>query len=209
MFRRLTIAFLFGGVLSVAPAVASGHEGSARLILEPDRVNPGGVVVVRGEDLGADNEMSVALVGSAGRAPLTSVTSDGEGHFSVAVQIPADAPVGVYALEAVTDAGAGLNAVLFIEGAPIPAGDGGPRGRDEPVLVVLPEDWQQSLASPLASLRPLVAPPNEAAPAPATADGVDVVPVVALVGAIAALAVLVWRTRRPRTTASVETAELP
>jgi hypothetical protein len=201
---RLALALSLGWALSIVPAAASGHEGSARLILEPDRVNPGGVVVVRGEDLGADNELSVALVGTAGRAPLTSVTSDGEGHFSVPVLIPADAPVGVYAIEA----GAGLNAVLFIEGAPIAAGDGGPPGRDEPLLVVLPPDWQRSLASPIASLRPFVTPPDEAAPAPVPADDVDVVPVVALVGAIAALAILGWRTRRPRA-GPVDSAELP
>ena len=167
-------------------------------------MNPGGVVVVRGEDLGADNELTVALVGTAGRAPLTAVTSDGEGHFTVAVQIPADAPVGVYALEAVTDAGAGLNAVLFVEGAPILPGDGGPPGRDEPLLVVLPADWQRSLASPLASLTPLVsAPPVEAPP-----DGIDLVPLVALVAAVGALAVLFLRTRRS-SDASVESPELP
>ncbi len=193
-------------MLLVAPAVASGHEGSARLILEPDRVNPGGVVVVRGEDLGADNELSVTLVGTAGRAPLTSVTSDGEGHFSVPVLIPADAPVGVYAIEAATDSGAGLNVVLFIEGAPIVAGDGGPAGRDEPLLVVLPPDWQRSLATPIASLRPLAAAP--AGSTPSAADSVDLVPVVALVGAIAALVVLGWRTRRPGA-GPVDSPELP
>lgn len=192
--------------LMIVPSSVGAHEGSARLILEPDRVNPGGVVVVRGEDLGADNEMTVALVGTAGRAPLTTVTSDGEGHFSVAVQIPVDAPVGVYALEAVTDAGAGLNAVLFVEGAPILAGEGGPPGRDEPLLVVLPADWQRSLASPIASLRPFVAP--NAVSTPATDDGVDLVPLVALIGAISALTVLVWRTRRSRG-AAVESADLP
>jgi len=207
VFRRLTVAFVIVGVLSVAPAVASGHEGSARLILEPDHVNPGGVVVVRGEDLGADSELSIALVGTAGRAALTAVTSDGEGHFSVPILIPADAPVGVYAIEAATDAGAGLNAVLFIEGAPIAAGEGGPPGRDEPLLVVLPADWQRSLASPIASLRPLVVPPAAPSP-PATADSMDLVPVVALAGAIAALAVLGWRTRRPRA-GPVDSAELP
>lgn len=56
------------GVTAAVPLLAGAHavlahDGRPRLVVEPARVNPGGVVVVRGEDLGADHEMRIALVG--------------------------------------------------------------------------------------------------------------------------------------------------
>lgn len=66
------------------------------------------MVVVRGEELGADDEMRLALVGGTGRTRLATVTSDGQGHFSIAVQISTEARAKTYSIEAANSAGLGL-----------------------------------------------------------------------------------------------------
>ena len=82
---------------------AAAHEGGPRLILEPNPVHPGGVVLIRGEDLGLDEAFQVSLVGDVGQADLGPVTTDGEGHFTFAAEMPVDTPVGTYAIQVVTD----------------------------------------------------------------------------------------------------------
>jgi len=176
-----TLAFL----LAALPGAASAHDGIARLILEPDRVNPGGVVVIRGEDLGADDVMQIALIGLSGRTELTTVTSDGQGHFTVAIAVSPDAPQGVYAIEATGQAT--LTVPLFVEGAPVSNGDGAPPGQDEGLPAVIPSFAVGSSRAPIAT----------AQLTSVTADSsIDVVPFIALFGALAALGLLVWRTRR-------------
>jgi hypothetical protein len=183
-------------LLLLGASAATGHEGGPRLILEPSQVSPGGVVLVRGEDLGLDEPMQVSLVGDVGSASLAGVTTDGVGHFTVAIQIPADVPVGTYAIQAVTESGATVKSLVKLDGAPIVEQGGAPPGQDEgfPAQPVASEAPVAAPAAPVASggaaLRPLSDPTGSAA-------GVDLVPFVALAGAIGALGLLVWRTRRP------------
>ena len=67
LVRRTTAAALAAAVVMLlAITSTAAHEGGPRLILEPDPVNPGGVVLIRGEDLALDEH-----AGSA-----SSVTSD-------------------------------------------------------------------------------------------------------------------------------------
>jgi hypothetical protein len=184
--RLLAAAAILAFLLAALPGAASAHEGVARLILEPERVNPGGVVTIRGEDLRADDPMTITLIASDGRTELTTVTSDGEGHFTVTVQLSPEAAPGVYAIEA---AGQVLLTVpLFVEGAPVSNGDGAPPGQDEGLPAVIPSFAATASQGPIAVVQP---------GAVVSDSSVDVVPFVAAFGAIAALAFLAWRTRRP------------
>jgi len=187
--------------LVVVVSASAAHEGGPRLILEPNRVNPGGVVLVRGEDLGLDEAMQVSLVGDAGKADLTAVTTDGQGHFTVAVTMPTDVPVGTYAIQAVTASGMTIQNLVHLEGAPIIDQGGAPPGQDEGFPA-------QPGASGSPAAAPVVAPVVSAAPVasggsplrpladPAGTGEVDLVPVVALALAVGGLGLLVWRTRR-------------
>lgn len=152
------------------------------------------MVTIRGEDLGADDEMRVALVGTTARADLATITTDGQGHFTLVIEVPVDAPAGVYAVEAAAASGYDLTAVLFVEGAPIIDGDGAPPGQDEGLLAVVPVPSGQAAPAPaaVATFRPVVVSSSGAG-----SSDLDLVPFVALVGAVGALSVLVWRTRRP------------
>ena len=75
-------------MLAALPGAASAHDGIARLILEPDRVNPGGVVVdPRRGPRRRRRDAASRSIGSSGRTELTTVTSDGQGHFTVAIEV--------------------------------------------------------------------------------------------------------------------------
>ena len=190
---RATWLAVIAVALAALPGAAIAHEGSARLILDPDRINPGGVVTIRGEDLGADDEMRVALVGTTARADLATISTDGQGHFTLSIQVPADAPVGVYAVEAASAMGYNLTAVLFVEGAPLIEGDGAPPGQDEglPAIAPPPSGQAAPVAGAAATFRPTVVSSTGAG------SDVDLVPLVALALAVGALGFLIWRTRRP------------
>jgi hypothetical protein len=215
LLARPALSLLAIAVLLVGGAQATrAHDGGPRLILEPQRVSPGGVVVIRGEDLGSDHELRIALIGGGTEADLATVTSDGQGHFTIAVQISNDAPTGGYAITATGSDGSSLRAPMIISGAPVSDGQGAPPGQDEglPNLAATPA----SQASPgrIATVESL--PPRALAssaagslasvPSSGASSELDLVPLVALVGAVAALSVLFWRTRRPR--GSAESADL-
>ena len=190
---RATWLVVIATALAALPGAASAHEGSARLILEPDRINPGGVVTIRGEDLGADDEMRVPLVGTPARADLATISTDGQGHFTLSIQVPAGAPVGVYAVEAASAMGYSLTAALFVEGAPLIEGDGAPAGQDEglPAIAPRPPGQAAPVAGAAATFQPVVASSSGAD------SDVDLVPLVAFALAIGGLGLLMWRTRRP------------
>ena len=221
MSRRLTrsltaAAILAAAVSFVLPTSPVGaHDGGPRLILEPNEVNPGGVVLIRGEDLGLDEAMQVSLVGDAGRADLAAVTTDGQGHFTVAVEIPPDVPVGTYAIQSATSTGAIIRSLVRVDGAPIVEQGGAPPGQDEGFPAPQPGTAGSPAAAPVvpeasskpvtaaggSGLRPLSDPTG-------TSGSIDIVPFVALGGALAALAFLVLRTRR-RPVARTGSADLP
>jgi len=194
-------------LLTVSPATA--HEGGPRLLLDPATVNPGGVVLVRGEDLPLDEELRISLVGDVGSADLGSVATDGEGHFTVAVDLPVDVPLGTYAIQATTPSGSIIKSLVQLAGSPILEQGGAPPGQDEgfPAVPASVPPAEAPAGRPVAStvlrtgtgagLRPLSDPTG-------AAGQVDVVPFVALGLAIGSLAFLVWRTRRsPGPTGSV------
>src|SRR6186997_1595575 len=119
--RMPTAVALAAAVLFVLASVApvAAHEGGPRLILEPAHVNPGGVVLIRGEDLALDEPMQVSLAGDASRVDLGQVTTDGEGHFYLSATMPADVPVGTYAIEAVNSTGNAVRELVVLQGSPI------------------------------------------------------------------------------------------
>ena len=60
--RRLLSAVVFALVAVGLPATAAGHDGITGVFVEPDLVNPGGVIVVRGDNVSTDDPVRVELV---------------------------------------------------------------------------------------------------------------------------------------------------
>lgn len=144
-------------LLAVAgSSIGLGHEGGPRLILEPGRVRPGGVLTIRVEDLPPERPVDLSIAGSAGSVPLASVVVDPEGHATVFVEVPVDLPLGAYMVNAEADDVAVAGASVTVEGAPVAAaGEPGEKDEDDMLLIALPSGWQQSLSGPIITARPL------------------------------------------------------
>ena len=133
-----------------------GHEGGPRLILEPERVRPGGVLTIRVEDLPPERPVDLSIAGSAGSVPLASVVVDPEGHATVFVEVPLDLPVGTYTVNAEAEDVDVTAASVTVEGTPVAGGgESGEKDEDDMLLVPLPSGWQQSLSGPIVTARPL------------------------------------------------------
>ena len=65
-----------------------------------ERINPGGVVEVRGVEFDYDEPVVLSLMRSQIQIPLMEITADGEGVFTQIIALPADLPAGQYNLRA-------------------------------------------------------------------------------------------------------------
>ena len=86
---------------------------------EPYQVNPGGTIEVRGDNLGADEEVAISLVAGGQATQLGAGTTDGEGHLVAFLAIPSDLPVAAYGLMGRTASGSIARGTLTVAGAPI------------------------------------------------------------------------------------------
>jgi hypothetical protein len=109
--------------LALAPADVAAHEGVSGLEVNVTTANPGALVEVRGDDIGASQTIDLLLAGEAGMAALDRIAVDAEGHFTVIVQLPVDAPEGVYEIRAALDETVLASVPVGIRGEPMaPAG---------------------------------------------------------------------------------------
>jgi hypothetical protein len=101
-FGSLPYIFLFlFALLAAQPALA--HGGEPRLEISVERINPGGVMEVRGVDFDYDEPVVLSLMRSEIQIPLIEVTANGEGVFTQIIVLPADLPTGEYNFRARSD----------------------------------------------------------------------------------------------------------
>ena len=93
--RHLFCAIVFILALS-CPQPVFAHGGEPRLEISLERINPGGVIEVRGVDFDYDETVELSLMRSEIQIPLIEVTADGEGVFTQIITLPADLPTGEY-----------------------------------------------------------------------------------------------------------------
>ena len=117
--RRLSAAAATLFVWLIAAGPAAGHDGLPGLLAAPNPVNPGGTVEIRGDNLGSDERVSIALLLDGGEVALASGVTDGEGHLLVYAVIPADVPVATYVLRAQAASGYTATGTLELAGVPL------------------------------------------------------------------------------------------
>jgi hypothetical protein len=123
---RAAIPFAFALALALAAAGAVvAHGGSPGLIAEPNPVNPGGTVEIRGDNLGSDEAVSIVLIADGKQITLVSTTTDGEGHLVVFATIPVDLPAARYSIQAQTAGGYAASGSIELAGVPIVEQQGG------------------------------------------------------------------------------------
>ena len=127
--------------------LAHGPDGPT-LAVEPGQVNPGGTIEIRGDNLGADEDVTVSLVGDGGTTDLGAGTTDGEGHLVVFVAIPADIPPAPYRLMGRTASGSIARGTFTVAGPAIVDAESGNQQERGPIG---PVPTPASVASPLAN----------------------------------------------------------
>jgi len=145
IFRNcVSLAIVF--VLSVyMVSDVSAHGGEPRLEINPERVNPGGDLEVRGVDFDYDETVSLSLMRAEIQIPLMDVIADGEGIFTQVVKIPADLPAGEYTLRAKSEHHEVTSPIFRVWGAALlDKGDSGIRDQSDlelgPVPTFIPAD---------------------------------------------------------------------
>ena len=83
--------------------VALAHGDEPRLEISVEKLNPGGVIEVRGVDFELEELVALDLIGSDFELPLGEVTADVEGVFVQIVTLPMDLQEGTYNFRATTD----------------------------------------------------------------------------------------------------------
>jgi len=132
--------FIFAFFLAISltsPALAHGDE--PRLEISPERVNPGGVIEVRGVDFEREELITLMLVGSETAIPIGEIVADVDGIFLQVVTLPVDLAEGVYNFLAITDDHNITSPDLTVQGPAIVAdGEGEDIRRDEEDSLLAP-----------------------------------------------------------------------
>jgi hypothetical protein len=135
MERRMNLQKIFPGILTVlfalffVPSVFA-HGDEPRLEISLERVNPGGVIDVRGVDFEFEEVVTLELVGSEAALPIGTTVADVEGVFVQIVSLPVDLSAGMYQFRATTDDHVIISPTFEVWGAPM-ADEGGEGERDE------------------------------------------------------------------------------
>ena len=140
--------------------VASAHNTQPRLEINVERLNPGGIVDVRGVSFGMEESVTLTLIGSSAEIPLGEMLSNAEGEFLHIAVLPVDLAEGTYYFRGVTSHHFVLSPPLTVWGVAIVEGGGqGERDEDDGLLAPMP-----TLASaPATTLQPSL--PLEPTPA--------------------------------------------
>ncbi|HLA08493.1 MAG TPA: hypothetical protein VJ022_13685 [Anaerolineales bacterium] len=112
VFLSIFLAFFF-------TPIVFAHGDEPRLEISPDRMNPGGVIDVRGVDFGAEELITLSLIRQDVEISLGETTADVEGVFIQIVTLPVDMAEGTYNFLAVTDDHKILSPNLTVQGPPI------------------------------------------------------------------------------------------
>lgn len=162
-FRAITsVTVIIVFSLFVVPSV-SAHAAQPRVEISVERLNPGGVVNVRGVSFGMDDVVTLTLLGSNVETPLGEVTADGEGEFLQIVVLPTDLTEGIYYIRATTSHHQVISPPLTVWGMAMVEGGGqGERDEDDGLLAPMPTyaPGVSSTAMPQAAANEAVAESN-------------------------------------------------
>ena len=131
-----SIAILFS--LFIVP-FASAHSTQPRLEINQERLNPGGILDVRGVSFGMEDAVTLTLISASAETPMGEMIANAEGEFKYIAVLPSDLVEGTYYFRAVTSHHFVLSPPLTVWGAAIVEGGGqGERDDDDGLLAPMP-----------------------------------------------------------------------
>jgi len=159
IFRTLlSLAIVIVYSLIIVP-VASAHNMQPRVEISMERLNPGGIVDVRGVSFGMEETVTLTLIGSSAEIPLGEILSDAEGEFMHIAVLPSDLVEGTYYFRATTSHHWVISPPLTVWGTAVMEGGGqGLRDDDDGLLAPMPT------LAPVAATAPVPSAPVEATP---------------------------------------------
>ena len=156
MKKKILQAFVYASAFIVAvcwiqPAFAHGTE--PRLEISTERINPGGIVEVRGVDFDYDELVELSLMRSEIQIPLIEVMADVEGVFTQVISLPSDLPNGEYNFRAKSEHHLVLSPTIQVWGVAVE--------NNESNAI---QDQSDLQLGPIPTLAPSVAPENGSLP---------------------------------------------
>ncbi len=135
-FLSIIILLLFV-LISAQPALAHGDK--PRLEINPERLNPGAALDIRGVDFRLEEHVTLSLVSAQTEIPFGTVLADAEGVFILTITLPVDTPEGIYIVRATTEDRVVESIPITISGMALMAGGGqGERDEDDGLLAPMP-----------------------------------------------------------------------
>ena len=132
-----TILAILVSFMFAQPAAAHGDD--PRVEISPERLNPGGVLDLRGVDFEFEEVVTLSLVGGQVEVPLGEVLADTEGIFVLSITLPPNVVEGGYVVRATTDDHVVESAPLTIWGTSDLGGSSdGPREEEDGLLAPMP-----------------------------------------------------------------------
>jgi hypothetical protein len=135
--RYLGLAIILLLIFSDAKPVLA-HGGEPRLELSVDRVNPGGVVDVRGVDFEPEETLTLTLVEAQQTIQMGEAVTDAEGIFLQIVTLPVDLPEGTYTFVVLHDEHQIVSPTLLVQGTPMIESEDGQRSEEDGLLAPMP-----------------------------------------------------------------------
>ena len=154
MFFRFNVsaAIVILLALFIVPS-ASAHNKVPRVEISLERLNPGGVVDVRGVSFGMDDIVSLSLIGTGVDITLGEVMANAEGDFTYIAVLPAELVEGAYYFRAVTSHHYVLSPPLTVWGTAFIEGGGqGLRDEDDGLLAPMPTFSPSVVTTPVAAI---------------------------------------------------------
>ena len=139
MFRNFVSAIIVLILCLITVHDASAHPNQPRLEISVERVNPGGILDVRGVAFDYEEHVKLYLERKGIVIQLGELNADLEGTFIYTAVLPVDLPQGEYSIRAVTGHHDILSPALTVQGTPImESGGQGERDEDDGLLAPMP-----------------------------------------------------------------------
>lgn len=160
-FRKLvflSIVLLLS--LFVVPS-ASAHGRTPRLEISAERINPGGVLDIRGVEFDYEELVTLYLERQGIVVSLGEINADLEGIFIHTFVLPSDLPAGEYVIRGVTEHHDVLSPIFNVQGPTVPGEGGGQGEREEddgllaPMPSIAPGVSSTSLPQPIPIEKPV------------------------------------------------------
>ena len=160
-YPYISIIFVILFVLIFAQPV-SAHGNEPRLEINPERLNPGAVLDIRGVDFDFEEEITLTLVSPQTEIPFGTVLADAEGVFLLSITLPVDVPEGTYVVWGTTDDHKVESPPITVSGAAIVEGGEGERSEDDLLLAPMQTYAPGFSSTPLPEAAAVESPPSEA-----------------------------------------------